>query len=291
VDCDDGVDCTVDSCNENTDSCDSVPDDGFCDDGLYCTGVESCDVLLDCQPGVAPCPPDICDEVNDTCELACTPSSEPLADYAAKNRYASFETGSPGHIQAVQVTFVSLPGYEYAEGRTMWVQQPRVVTEASGSAGGTPPPTHMAAALGCLPHYMDWSTVGRVDVYDAAIVPGVTVDVRAISDGCDTAIPANFSPPLGVSMSLAGDVVGDCQATPCTPPQGVVDFVDISSVVDKFRNLPAAPRKARADLINSDTFEPSPDGKVDFVDIAYCVDAFRSAAMLLPGPPLTDPCG
>lgn len=36
-DCDDGKGCTVDICNEDTDSCDNVPDADFCDDGEPCT--------------------------------------------------------------------------------------------------------------------------------------------------------------------------------------------------------------------------------------------------------------
>jgi hypothetical protein len=46
--CGDGIDCTVDSCNEGADSCDSVPDDALCDNGLFCDGYETCDVVLDC---------------------------------------------------------------------------------------------------------------------------------------------------------------------------------------------------------------------------------------------------
>jgi hypothetical protein len=67
VDCDDGVACTVDSCNENTDSCDNIPDDNYCDNGLWCDGFETCDAELDCLPGVDPCPGLSCDEVNDEC--------------------------------------------------------------------------------------------------------------------------------------------------------------------------------------------------------------------------------
>jgi len=52
VNCNDGVSCTVDSCNENTDSCDNVPNDDLCDDGLFCNGEEYCDAELGCQPGV-----------------------------------------------------------------------------------------------------------------------------------------------------------------------------------------------------------------------------------------------
>jgi len=67
VDCTDGVDCTVDSCNETTDSCDQVPDDGFCADGVFCNGSEVCDPVLGCQAGGDPCPGLFCDETADTC--------------------------------------------------------------------------------------------------------------------------------------------------------------------------------------------------------------------------------
>ncbi len=67
VDCNDGVACTVDACNETTDSCDNTPDDGLCDDGQFCNGAETCDPLLGCQAGTDPCPGLDCDEVNDQC--------------------------------------------------------------------------------------------------------------------------------------------------------------------------------------------------------------------------------
>jgi hypothetical protein len=85
--------------------------------------------------------------------------------------------------------------------------------------------------------------------------------------------------------------VRDCGVQPCSSPDGGVDFVDISAVVDKFKNLPTAPRKARADVINSNITFPKPDGKVDFVDISTVVDAFRASAGPPVGPPTTDPCG
>jgi hypothetical protein len=65
--CNDGVPCTVDSCNEDTDSCENVPEDGFCDDGIYCNGSEACDPLLGCQPGIDPCPGQTCDEETQSC--------------------------------------------------------------------------------------------------------------------------------------------------------------------------------------------------------------------------------
>ena len=73
-DCSDGVGCTVDSCNEGTDSCDNVPDDTSCDNGLFCDGAEFCDPVLDCQAGTPPdcddgvgCTDDFCDATSDAC--------------------------------------------------------------------------------------------------------------------------------------------------------------------------------------------------------------------------------
>ena len=76
--CDDGVECTVDSCDEaQQGACVSFADDGFCDDGLFCTGTETCDVFDGCMPGTpvvcddgVACTEDICDEDMDACTFA-----------------------------------------------------------------------------------------------------------------------------------------------------------------------------------------------------------------------------
>ncbi len=66
--CDDGVDCTIDSCNAGSDSCEHVPDDGSCDNGVFCDGAETCDALLGCQAGSNPCAGDEwCDATGTTC--------------------------------------------------------------------------------------------------------------------------------------------------------------------------------------------------------------------------------
>ena len=53
--------------------------------------------------------------------------------------------------------------------------------------------------------------------------------------------------------------------------------------VDKFKNLPGAPVKARADVAPE-----IPDQIVDFVDIPWVVDAFRG--LPYPWGPSADPC-
>jgi hypothetical protein len=70
-DCDDGVDCTVDTCDEVNDACANTPDDLSCpDDGLFCTGDEICDPAAGCVSTGDPCPEGTtCNEDSDTCDM------------------------------------------------------------------------------------------------------------------------------------------------------------------------------------------------------------------------------
>jgi len=72
VNCSDGVACTDDSCNESTDACDNVANDGSCDDGDPCT-IDTCDLVVgctnvpvDCDDGNA-CTTDTCDPGTGSC--------------------------------------------------------------------------------------------------------------------------------------------------------------------------------------------------------------------------------
>lgn len=65
-DCDDGVYCTNDVCEE--DICVNTPNDSVCDDGISCNGIEYCDTVDDCQPGESPCEEgQVCDTEIDEC--------------------------------------------------------------------------------------------------------------------------------------------------------------------------------------------------------------------------------
>jgi hypothetical protein len=54
------------------------------------------------------------------------------------------------------------------------------------------------------------------------------------------------------------------------PPNGVVDFLDIAAVVDRFVNRPEAPP-----LLSVDLYGCAPDQVIDFRDIGSAVDAFK----------------
>ncbi len=73
--CDDKIACTFDRCDHGIGRCRFTPDDSQCQDKIYCNGVERCDNLMGCVPGVpvtcsdeTPCTVDSCDEANHTCK-------------------------------------------------------------------------------------------------------------------------------------------------------------------------------------------------------------------------------
>jgi len=76
--CNDGIACTVnDMCTGIL--CGGAPEDGRCDDGLFCNGEETCEPGSGeagpdgCVEGTDPClPGEACNEATDTCEETCT---------------------------------------------------------------------------------------------------------------------------------------------------------------------------------------------------------------------------
>ncbi len=66
---DDGVVCTSDWCNETTDTIQHFANNGMCDDGMFCNGVETCSPTLGCVQGPLPCNPvtQTCIESSDQC--------------------------------------------------------------------------------------------------------------------------------------------------------------------------------------------------------------------------------
>lgn len=72
--CDDGLDCTIDTCDEALQRCRHTGDNARCSDGTYCNGEEVCRVRLGCGAGpptscsdTTPCTIDRCDELTRQC--------------------------------------------------------------------------------------------------------------------------------------------------------------------------------------------------------------------------------
>ena len=283
-------------------SCDSVE----CDRGACCTGEICQDDIpyAECEDpntyiGGADCgPPNPCAELPEPIE----PPREDLfvADTGrgTRNRYLAFVPPlNAGPQIGLRVTFTAMPDSSAnAEGWTMWVQEPKRVTEVSGETGPKPVPNFWAAKLDCAPYSIDWAAYGTLHVYGEKVVPSRCITPAGPGTFCDSHDWATYmvqavhetegtcSPPISVSMSGWGDIVGgfdvdDCQTTArgyldCwTGPDGDIDFDDIDSVVDKFLNLPGAPQKSRADISPC-----SVDFWIDFSDIPAVVDAYLGMA-------------
>jgi hypothetical protein len=153
----------------------------------------------------------------------------------------------------------------------MWVGRPYPLTENSGSTDALPAPAINVSYLQCEPYFFaDPSDYDTLNVYHRGIVPAGTYTIQAIEEGCPIDDEGCYSPGLTVSTNKWGDIVGDCDAAGCTDPNGVVDFNDIMSLVDKFRNLPNAVTKPRGDI-----GDELPDRRVGFIDVSWTVHTFQ----------------
>ncbi len=221
--------------------------------------------------------PDACEG----CEVPPPPKEEPGG--AVKNRYVSFRPVETERIVAYRVTAVEVPpGFESLAGATRWVDVPETISEWSGctdpvscaEAGAPPAGTVRISSLSCEPVYAVWEANETIHVTGEMIVPGALYRIEAIDRGCDLNDPSAYSAPLFVSTARWGDVVGSCTAGMCAPPDGAVDVTtDLAAVSDKFRNVPGAIGKVRADLAGG-----VPNRMVDMEDVARALDAFRGAA-------------
>jgi len=211
------------------------------------------------------------------------PTGEPGYD---KVRYISFVPSTPGLQTAIRVTLTTMPPpYAGFSGQQMWVGEVLEKCE-NGGVGDPPcppvpliPDSYQTANLQCTPNCMDYGAVGALHVTDDEIIPNAVYDIQMIDCSSDFGNEANYSDPLTIGTSIWGDLVGDCAVIPCTPPDGIVNVTtDVTAILDKFKNLPGAVMKSRADI------DPNlPDWLVNITDVTVCLDAFLGSAYPPPG--------
>lgn len=110
VDCNDGVGCTDDYCDEVNNTCANAANDANCpDDGQFCTGIGYCDSVTDCDSTGNPCQTgETCNEVTDTCDaLTCadvtdkgTCNADPNCEWVGKGPNGSCQDIPPAEICA-----------------------------------------------------------------------------------------------------------------------------------------------------------------------------------------------
>ncbi|MBI3835972.1 MAG: hypothetical protein HY287_16725 [Planctomycetes bacterium] len=283
-------------CNHN-----GIPDE--CEPDCNSNGVpDDCDIALgtstDCQPNGVP---DECDiffgtstdahhagQPDECCFVYGPPTIIPGSD--AKNRYLGIAGANPGRSMAIRVRLVSLhhpnppnlpqypsPDFTAFEGQDRWVGPPSPRPESDSS-----PTTFMAAKLQCTPYFTDWSAIGTVHVYGSEIVPSSTYQVQAIDDSCTSGLGSESSYSTSLSLLTArwGDVTAPYQ-TPSPDGLSQPNVSDIATVVDKFKDSPAAGAKAQVQLQPN---SPDPATSVNISDVASTVDAFKQLAYPYPGP-------
>lgn len=206
------------------------------------------------------------------------------AGFGTKNRFASFVGSNPGRQTAVRVTFAQVPpSHAVTLGRKAWIGAPRPVCENAGQVNPpnpTDPPNYgcgpagggprafWVAELQCEPFFTDWSVYDRVDVLDRDIVYGAHYALQEVDEVCNPGIEANYSTAFVVETSDAwGDVLNDNASK--GPPNGIVEISDVVGVLDKFKNVAGALRKARADVGPELT-----DLLVQISDVTRILDAF-----------------
>ncbi len=232
--------------------------------------------------------------IPDECEIA--PPPAPAADPSGINKSRSISLSvptangamaGPGSLTALRVTLTSLhhPNPPYTggavanfsafEGRVRWVGPPSSYVESTSNAT-----SFMAAVLQCEPYYHDWNTVGLVHVLGREVVPSSIYTVASVDDFCmgNEQGCLVISPGLEIATTRWADI-----ETPYNPPSSSTqpDVSDISALVNKFKNAPGAPIKARA-AISGDI--PDLNTDIGFNHISACVDGFRGVPYPHAGP-------
>ena len=194
-----------------------------------------------------------------------------------KVRSISFDPDAPGVQTALRVTLNTMPPpFEGFSGQHRWVGE---VSETCENGGVVNPPcpsvpllpdSFQTASLVCDPYCMDFGSLGAIHVTGDEIIPNAAYYVQMIGCGSDFGDEANYSYPRAIYTSNWGDTVADCTVSPCGPPDGIVNIpTDVTAVLDKFKNLPNAVMKSRADI------DPNlPDWLVNITDVTFCLEAF-----------------
>lgn len=283
-------------------------DDGFwprlaldCNDNAIPDDVDT----MDCSPGDANCTDCNSDGAIDVCVLNAGPPILPIPTSVPKNRYLSFmiggagggamhvplphgrgsEIGGRGSDQAIRITLTSLhhprpanlsqfpaPNFDATQCNVRWVGFPSDCEESEVQAT-----TFKCATLQCEPEYVDWAAElgsATLHITGMEIVPSSVYVAQAIESGANINDENAYSGPLVLQTARWGDVTSPFQDAH-NPNINQPNISDVAALVDKFKDLPGAIIKARAQLRPD---SPNPNARIDIRDVAAAVDAFKGFA-------------
>ncbi|MBI4718854.1 MAG: hypothetical protein HY763_13695 [Planctomycetes bacterium] len=177
-----------------------------------------------------------------------------------KNRYISFNPNNAASPVALRVELTAGPA-------------------PLGVIGYVDAPVEIGCPANCSGEYLsrtvpdpvvrNWPEAA-VYVGDCRIVPAATYAVRATVDG------SLYSDPLALptiprpTPKFWGDTVGEFYFVLWTPPNGVVNFADITSVLKTFQHDEVAPHPTWVDL-----HDETPNYVINFTDVLLAIKAFQ----------------
>jgi len=244
--CEDGIACTVDSCN-GMGRCVFLEDNSACGgDGLFCNGPEVCRAGVGCEGMGNPCWNSAsCDETADHC--GCTP---PLLSVAGL-RYLAIMPQPASATTGMRLMITA----DCPSAPTKYL--------------GTPvPPLNIAPLIDdpeLAPRLTpaEWGPV--VYVTGTYVVPAMQYSARAECGLPDMPV---YTPDVFATIGLWGDVASP--GVVYGPPDGVIDAFDIVAMIDGFKHLSTAPP-----LFALDVFGCTPNQLVDGIDIVGTIDAYK----------------
>lgn len=304
ADCDDGVACTTDVCTAvpGEDICQHTTNDAACNTGLFCSA-QVCDLTLGCvfdhtcvSANGNPCENGAgCNEANDDCGGCLTPTATGVG-----GRYLQVV---PNPAQGSTPVAVLIEG-DCDESAVSCVSKylaPRCVggtndglscqSDANcpklcqgGTNHGNPCATDANCPagscrgacdkgfLGDVPAYLPGSSWGTVQVHGADIRPNALYHVYSV---CNFGSPVTVSAASRIRTPKWGDTNND--------PLHVIDFADISAVVNAFRNFYSPLETYQSTNIMGSGANACGDVQLgcvgqeclNFGDVAGAVDAFR----------------
>lgn len=259
--CDDGLACTADSCDDAGD-CLHAPNDASCaQDGEFCNGPEACDPAVGCASAGNPCTvPSACNELSRSCGCSPPKVSAAGARYLAVTPHPSGST-IPSAIVVEPACDGATPKYV---GAPFGEHNVAVLLDDPGQAA-----------------YLTAKQWGQtVNVTGQEVAPGTEYLVRA--DCGRSGTPASTAATAATTLAW-GDLTGHPTGGSAGEPNGIADVFDIAAVVDRIKGLPSALPVPRLDLLGC-----TPDQHVNVIDLAGTVDAVKGISLLAgsrcPGP-------
>jgi len=165
-------------------------------------------------------------------------------------------------------------------GCARWVGKPGTFLEAQDNPTGA---SYRAARLQCSPFYFDWVTetaTKPITVVGAEILPSSEYRVQAYGSSCvgNEGTCTNVSAPVTMKTRRSGDL-NAVYNPPGTTTQP--DAIDVTQLVNKFKNVPGAPGKAITQLQPN---VPELNADINALDIVAVVDAVKGFAYPFGGP-------